>query len=211
MPTKVAQKRASIFGSSGQDDRRGHRDLQPPAGDHDAVRRAAGAELRDDRQAAEEPAHEGHADDIKRSIEGGSTLPKPSASIPVQFDELYRQPGARLASRRRARHVLDTIASYKENIESLKGKIKKALFYPAAVIAVAILVSAILLIYVVPQFEAVFKSFGADLPAFTQMIVGASEFMVSYWWLMLAIVVGIIFGLHQASEALAQFRIFSIA
>ena len=63
--------------------------------------------------------------------------------------------------------VLDTIATYKENIESLKGKIKKALFYPATVIAVAILVSAILLVFVVPQFEQVFKSFGADLPAFT--------------------------------------------
>ena len=67
--------------------------------------------------------------------------------------------------------VLDTIATYKENIESLKGKIKKALFYPATVIAVAILVSAILLIFVVPQFEQVFESFGADLPAFTKMII----------------------------------------
>jgi type IV pilus assembly protein PilC len=91
--------------------------------------------------------------------------------------------------------VLDTIASYKENIEALKGKIKKALFYPATVVAVAILVSAILLIFVVPQFQNVFASFGADLPAFTKMIIAASDFMISYWWLVFMIVGGTISGL----------------
>src|SRR5690606_366060 len=90
--------------------------------------------------------------------------------------------------------VLDSIATYKENLETLKGKIKKALFYPAMVMVVAILVSAILLIFVIPQFEAVFANFGADLPAFTQMIVAASDFMVSYWWAMLLISVGAIVG-----------------
>src|SRR5690606_16386998 len=90
--------------------------------------------------------------------------------------------------------VLDTIANYKENIEALKGKIKKALFYPAMTIAVAIIVSAILLIFVVPQFEETFKGFGADLPAFTQMIVGLSRFMVSWWWAFLIGGVGAIVG-----------------
>jgi type IV pilus assembly protein PilC len=101
--------------------------------------------------------------------------------------------------------VLDTIASYKENIESLKGKIKKALFYPATVIAVAILVSAILLVFVVPQFQQVFKSFGADLPAFTVMIIAASDFMIAYWWLILLVVVGAIFAFlyfYKRSEKL---------
>lgn len=83
--------------------------------------------------------------------------------------------------------VLDTVATYKENIEALKGKIKKALFYPAMVVAVAIIVSAILLIFVVPQFEEVFSGFGAELPAFTQLIVGMSRFTVSYWWVMLLV------------------------
>ena len=99
------------------------------------------------------------------------------------------------------------MATYKERTEALKGKIKKALFYPAAVIAVAILVSAILLIYVVPQFEAVFQGFGADLPAFTQMIVNASRFMTSYWWLVLLIAAGSFFGflfLYKRSEALQR-------
>ncbi len=79
--------------------------------------------------------------------------------------------------------VLDTVATYKENIEAIKGKIKKAMFYPAMVVAVALIVSAILLVFVVPQFEEVFKGFGADLPAFTKLIVDAvSDFMVSWWW-----------------------------
>ncbi|MDC6652574.1 type II secretion system F family protein, partial [Leclercia adecarboxylata] len=94
--------------------------------------------------------------------------------------------------------VLDTVANYKENIEALKGKIKKALFYPTMVIAVALIVSAVLLIFVVPQFEDVFKSFGADLPAFTQLIVAASRFMVAWWWLILFIVIGAVVGFFFA-------------
>jgi type IV pilus assembly protein PilC len=78
--------------------------------------------------------------------------------------------------------VLDTVATYKENIEALKGKIKKAMFYPAMVVAVALLVSAILLVFVVPQFKDVFKNFGAELPAFTLMVINLSEFMVKWWW-----------------------------
>lgn len=85
--------------------------------------------------------------------------------------------------------VLETVANYKENLEALKGKIKKALFYPAAVIAVAILVTSVILMFVIPEFEKTFASFGTELPAFTQMIMGASRFMVSYWWMLLLIVI----------------------
>ncbi len=143
--------------------------------------------------------------DIRSNIEGGSSLSESLSKHPVQFDELYRNLVKAGESAGVLDTVLDTIASYKENIESLKGKIKKAMFYPAVVIAVAILVSAVLLIFVVPQFESVFKGFGAELPAFTQMIVGASRFLVSYWWAMLLIVAGLIFGfitLYRRSEAL---------
>ncbi|MCB1611652.1 MAG: type II secretion system F family protein, partial [Xanthomonadales bacterium] len=114
------------------------------------------------------------------------------------FDELYVNLVRAGESAGVLDVVLDTVATYKENIESLKGKIKKALFYPLAVIAVAIIVSSIILIYVVPQFEAVFKSFGADLPAFTKMIVGASNFMVDYWWLVVVIIGGSLFGFTTA-------------
>ncbi|NIK38822.1 type IV pilus assembly protein PilC [Xanthomonas arboricola] len=122
---------------------------------------------------------------IRTDIEGGSSLHEAISKHPVQFDELYRNLVRAGEGAGVLETVLDTVASYKENIEALKGKIKKALFYPAMVVAVAIIVSAILLIFVVPQFEEVFKSFGAELPAFTQMIVNASRFMVSYWWIML--------------------------
>ena len=81
--------------------------------------------------------------------------------------------------------LLDKIATYKEKTEALKAKIKKALFYPTAVIVVAFIVTAILLIFVVPQFEEPVQGFGADLPAFTQMVVNLSELMQDYWWLML--------------------------
>ncbi len=131
---------------------------------------------------------------IRFDIESGSSLSEAISKHPVQFDELYRNLVRAGESAGVLETVLDTIASYKENIETLKGKIKKALFYPATVIAVAILVSAVLLIFVVPQFEAVFKQFGADLPAFTKIIVGASRFMVSYWWLVFGALAGVIFG-----------------
>jgi type IV pilus assembly protein PilC len=127
---------------------------------------------------------------LRADIESGSSMSEALAKHPVQFDELYRNLVRAGESAGVLETVLDTVASYKENIEALKGKIKKALFYPATVIAVAILVSAILLIFVVPQFQQVFQSFGADLPAFTKMIISASDFMISYWWLVLFLVVG---------------------
>jgi type IV pilus assembly protein PilC len=129
-------------------------------------------------------------DGIRTDIEGGSSLYEAISKHPVQFDELYRNLVRAGEGAGVLETVLDTVATYKENIEALKGKIKKAMFYPAMVIAVAIIVSAILLIFVVPQFEAVFAGFGAELPAFTQMIVGLSRFMVSYWWMILAAAVG---------------------
>lgn len=131
---------------------------------------------------------------MRLDIEGGSSINEAMAKHPVQFDELFQNLVRAGESAGVLETVLDTIATYKENTEKLKGKIKKAMFYPAAVIAVAIIVSAILLIFVVPQFEAVFSNFGAELPAFTQMIVAASRFMVSYWWVALLIIVGSIWG-----------------
>jgi type IV pilus assembly protein PilC len=145
---------------------------------------------------------------IRADIEGGSSIYEALSKHPVEFDELYRNLVRAGESAGVLDTVLDTIATYKENIESLKGKIKKALFYPAMVIAAAILVSAILLIFVVPQFEEVFKGFGADLPAFTKFIVGISRFMVGYWWLLLLIVAGTIVGfifLKKRSLAFSHF------
>lgn len=144
---------------------------------------------------------------IKSEIESGSSLAESLGKYPVQFDELFRNLVKAGETAGVLDTVLDTVATYKENIETLKGKIKKAMFYPAAVMAVALIVSSILLIFVVPQFEAVFKNFGADLPAFTQMIVSASRFMTSYW-LPIFVAFGAIIGgmmmLYKRSDKFAH-------
>jgi type IV pilus assembly protein PilC len=133
-------------------------------------------------------------DQVRSDIEGGSSLYEAISRHPVQFDELYRNLVKAGEGAGVLETVLETVATYKENIEALKGKIKKALFYPAMVMAVALLVSSILLVWVVPQFEDVFKGFGAELPAFTQMIVNLSRFMVAYWWILLILLIGTIGG-----------------
>ncbi len=116
-------------------------------------------------------------DKIRADVESGSSLYEALGKFPVQFDELYINLIKAGESAGVLDTILDDIATHKERIESIKGKIRKALYYPAAVITVAIIVSSILLIFVIPQFEAIFQSFGADLPAFTKMIVNASKFM----------------------------------
>ena len=133
-------------------------------------------------------------DSIRTDIEGGSSLHEAISKHPVQFDELYRNLVRAGEGAGVLETVLDTVANYKENIEALKGKIKKALFYPAMVVAVALIVSSILLLFVVPQFEEVFAGFGAELPAFTQMIVNMSRFMTSWWWMILIVAIGGITG-----------------
>ncbi|MFG6088339.1 type II secretion system F family protein [Stenotrophomonas indicatrix] len=137
-------------------------------------------------------------DGIRTDIEGGSSLYEAVSKYPVQFDELYRNLVRAGEGAGVLETVLDTVATYKENIEGLKGKIKKALFYPAMVVVVALLVSAIMLIFVVPQFEEVFRGFGADLPAFTQLIVNLSRFMVSWWWLIAIVLIGSAVGAIMA-------------
>jgi type IV pilus assembly protein PilC len=138
----------------------------------------------------EKPAVQKLVLDIKNTIEGGSTLHDSLAKHPLYFDDLFvnlveagEQAGA-------LETLLDKIATYKEKTEALKKKIKKALFYPAAVLGVAIIVSTILLIFVIPQFESLFKGFGADLPAFTQMVVNLSRFMQHFGLMVLGVIVG---------------------
>src|SRR5882672_1321870 len=117
--------------------------------------------------------------EIKSDIEGGTSLHESLGKHPLYFDDLYvnlteagEQAGA-------LESLLDKIATYKEKTEAIKKKVKKALFYPAAVLIVALIVTAILLIFVIPQFESLFKGFGADLPAFTQFVIDISRFVQS--------------------------------
>lgn len=145
---------------------------------------------------------------VKQGIEGGSALHEALAKYPVQFDDLYRNLVRAGESAGVLDTVLDTVATYKERMEALKSKIKKALFYPAMVLSVALLVALIMLIFVVPVFQGVFKDAGVELPAFTQMIVTASDFMQHYWLLVLVIVVGGIAAIvitYKRSTKVAQF------
>lgn len=147
-------------------------------------------------------------ENIGSDIASGTALSEALAKHPLYFDKLYQNLVFAGENAGVLDTVLDTIASYKENIETLKGKIKKALFYPAVVIAVAILVSAILLIFVVPTFQNLFKSFGADLPAFTQLIIAASDFLIKWWWLILGVIIGGVFltiSSLKRSRAFAEF------
>ncbi|EPF2886573.1 type II secretion system F family protein, partial [Pseudomonas aeruginosa] len=125
-------------------------------------------------------------DEIKQDVAAGNSLASSLRKKPIYFDDLYcnlvdagEQSGA-------LETLLDRVATYKEKTESLKAKIKKAMTYPIAVIVVALVVSAILLIKVVPQFQSVFANFGAELPAFTQMVINLSE-MLQEWWLIVLI------------------------
>src|SRR5476651_1565589 len=125
----------------------------------------------------EKPAMQRLVLDIKGDVEGGTSLHEALAKHPQYFDDLFvnlveagEQAGA-------LEGLLDKVATYKEKSEAVKKKVKKALFYPAAVMVVAVIVTVILLIFVIPQFEDLFKGFGADLPAFTQMVINLSKFV----------------------------------
>ncbi len=144
---------------------------------------------------------------VKQDVEGGSALAEALAKHPLYFDDLFvnlveagEQAGA-------LESLLDKIATYKEKTEAIKKKIKKALTYPAAVVVVAVVVTTILLIFVIPEFESLFQGFGADLPAFTRMVVGLSEFMRDRGWLLLIVGTGTVMGylaLYKRSRALRE-------
>jgi type IV pilus assembly protein PilC len=128
--------------------------------------------------------------DVKQNIEGGSALHEALAAYPVQFDELYCNLVHAGETSGVLDTVLDTVATYKERTESIKKKIKKALFYPMMVLAVVFLVVLIMLLFVVPVFSKTFEDAGAELPAPTQLLVTASAFMQSYWWVVIGTIVG---------------------
>src|SRR4026208_319687 len=116
---------------------------------------------------------------IKADVEAGTSLHEALGKHPLYFDDLFVNLVEAGEHAGALETLLDKVATYKEKTEALKKKIKKALFYPAAVVAVAIIVTLVLLIFVIPQFESLFKNFGADLPAFTQMVISLSRFVQS--------------------------------
>ena len=143
--------------------------------------------------------------DIKAEVETGSTLNQAFRKYPLYFDALFCnlvQAGEQAGI---LESLLDRLASYKEKTMALKSKIKGALFYPIAVVVVAFIITAILMIFVVPQFKTVFKSFGADLPAPTMVVIGISDFFVAYWYLVFGSTFGAVFAFFyfwKRSEAM---------
>ncbi|WP_201313634.1 type II secretion system F family protein [Dyella sp. EPa41] len=146
--------------------------------------------------------------DVKQTIEGGAALHEALAKYPVQFDELYRNLVHAGESAGVLDTVLDTVATYKERMENMKAKIKKALFYPTMVVAVAMLVSMIMLLFVVPVFAQTFKDAGAELPVPTQIVMNASEFMKAYWWVLIGGIVGTVVAIVAANKRSPKFAHF---
>ncbi|WP_218952866.1 MULTISPECIES: type II secretion system F family protein [Pseudomonas] len=145
-------------------------------------------------------------DEIKQEVAAGNSFATSLRKKPEYFDELYcnlvesgEQAGA-------LENLLDRIATYKEKTEALKAKIKKAMNYPIAVVVVAVIVTAILLIKVVPQFEQVFANFGAELPAFTQMVIGISQSLQEWWFIILIVIFAAAFTFKESMKRSQKLR-----
>lgn len=157
-------------------------------------------------EGAENPNMRSLVDSLKQEVSAGNSFATALRQKPDQFDNLFcnlvdagEQAGA-------LESLLDRVATYKEKTEKLKAKIKKAMTYPAAVLVVAFIVSGILLIKVVPQFQAVFAGFGAELPAFTRMVIGLSEVVQTWWLAIIGIFVGSFFIFKRSYKQSQKFR-----
>ena len=142
---------------------------------------------------------------IKVNVETGSSLNQAFRNFPDQFDELFCNLVAAGEQAGILDTLLDRLASYKEKIIAIKGKIKSALFYPIAIVVVAFVITAIIMIFVIPSFKQVFASFGADLPAPTLIVMAISDFFVAYWWAIFGAIGGAIYvfvNAYKKSESM---------
>lgn len=196
-PTRV-RKEMTIFGLGGSSKKK--KKIKP--GDiaifarQTATMMSAGVPLVQSLQimakGAENPSVKELIETIRADIESGSTLSEALSKHPAYFDDLFVNLVNAGEKSGALETLLDKIATYKERTEEIKAKVRKALYYPSAVITVAFIVMGILLYFVVPQFQSLFQGFGAELPAFTQMVIGLSQFVQSWWWAMLLGIGGII-------------------
>lgn len=135
---------------------------------------------------------------IGDEVKSGQPLSQALRKHPRYFDDLYCDLVASGEQSGALDKIFDRVALYKEKSEALKSKIKKAMFYPIAVLVVALIVTSILLIFVVPQFQDIFNGFGAELPAFTLFVIAISEFMQEYWWIIVLIMAAFGYGYKEA-------------
>lgn len=136
--------------------------------------------------------------DIKADVETGSSLSQAFRKYPLQFDALYCNLVGAGEQAGILDSLLDRLATYKEKILAIKSKIKAALFYPIAVIVVAFIITAVIMIFVIPAFKDVFKSFGADLPTPTLIVIAISDFFVAYWWAIFGIIGGAFYAFLES-------------
>jgi type IV pilus assembly protein PilC len=136
--------------------------------------------------------------DIRADVETGTSLNQAFRKYPMYFDGLFCNLVAAGEQAGILDALLDRLATYQEKTIAIKGKIKKALFYPVTIILVAILVTAIIMIFVIPSFKQVFTSFGAELPLPTQIVIAMSDFCLTYWYLLLIVFIGVPYFLYQA-------------
>jgi type IV pilus assembly protein PilC len=136
--------------------------------------------------------------EIKADIEKGSSLTQSFARHPLYFDALFCNLVGAGEAAGILEAVLDRLAIYKEKILAIKSKIKSALFYPVSIIVVAFVITAVIMIFVIPAFKELFSSFGADLPAPTLVVMAISDFFVEWWWAIFGIIGGGIYGFLQA-------------
>jgi type IV pilus assembly protein PilC len=205
-PTKVRKKSASIFGKG--------KKIKPLDiaffSRQMATMMKAGVPLLQSfdiiSEGHENPNMRKLVDDLKQEVAAGHSFATALRQKPLYFDDLFcnlvdagEQAGALEA-------LLDRVATYKEKTESLKAKIKKAMTYPIAVVVVAFIVTGILLIKVVPQFQTIFDSFGAKLPTFTLMVIGLSQTVQEYWWMLLLSLALGVFAFRRAYRNSEKFR-----
>ncbi len=136
--------------------------------------------------------------DIKADVETGSSLSQAFRKYPLYFDNLFCNLVAAGEQAGILDSLLDRLATYKEKILAIKSKIKSALFYPIAVLVVAFIITAVIMIFVIPAFKDVFKSFGADLPTPTLIVIAISDFFVAWWWAIFAAIGGGIYAFIES-------------
>ncbi|MEI6414783.1 MAG: type II secretion system F family protein [Pseudomonadota bacterium] len=208
-PLKVNKKAGSLFGS-------GRKKIQPADiavfARQLATMMAAGVPLVQSfdivGRGHENPSMQELILGIKADVESGNALHQCLRKQPLYFDDLFCNLVEAGEHAGVLEALLDKIATYKEKTESIKAKIKKAMFYPVAVIVVALIVTTVIMIFVIPSFKALFSSFGADLPAFTLMVMGISDFMVKYWYVLGAGIGGALYAFsyfHKRSRAMREF------
>ena len=159
-------------------------------------------------EGAENPSVAKLVTEIKNDVAAGNTLADSLRQHPKYFDDLFCNLVESGEQSGRLESLLDRIATYKEKTEALKAKIKKAMTYPIAVIVVAVIVTAIMLLKVVPSFQEVFANFGAELPAFTLFVIGLSEWLQAWWFVALILIIGTGYAYSQAHVRSKAFRDF---